>query len=319
MMLKPSLLVAVCSVVVMLGASHATAETKAETLRVFVSIPPEAYLVERVGGKHVDVQVLVASGQDPHTFEPTPQQVMALGRARLYFKVGMPFEERLLQKIGSAQASLTIVDIAEGVAKRKMVAYDHHEGHDADQHAGHQHDTEAEDKGNDPHVWLSPPLLKVQAVSVARALMVADPEHATEYAANLQKLLKNLEDTHARIQEALAPYRGRTFYVFHPAFGYFADAYGLRQEAVEVEGKSPTPKELGGLVKRAKTEGVEIIFVQPQFDSQSAEVVANAIGGAVVPMDPLAKDILTNLDQMAARIGSALDSAAHGAPSEQQR
>ncbi|MFH1742105.1 MAG: zinc ABC transporter substrate-binding protein, partial [bacterium] len=106
--------------------------------------------------------------------------------------------------------------------------------------------------------------------------------------------------------DLLKPYRGESFYVFHPAFGYFGDAYGLKQEAVELEGKAPTPRQLSTLIKKARTENVRIIFVQPQFDKKSAEAVSNSIDGAVVPMDPLAKDVLKNLEEMAMKVGKAL-------------
>ena len=95
-------------------------------------------------------------------------------------------------------------------------------------------------------------------------------------------------------------------WLFHPAFGYFAQAYGLEQQAVEVAGKTPTPRQLTGLIRKAKADGVTLIFVQPQFDQRSAAVVAKAIGGAVVPMDPLAKDVLANLKTMATKVEKAM-------------
>ena len=70
----------------------------AEKLRVFVSIPPQAHFVERVGGAYVDVEVLVASGGSPHSFDPTPRQMAKLSRARIYFAIGVPFEQRFLPR-----------------------------------------------------------------------------------------------------------------------------------------------------------------------------------------------------------------------------
>jgi len=277
-------------------------------LEVFVSIPPQAYLVERIGGPHVTAHVLVQPGQEPHTFEPTPRQVMALGRAKLFLAVGLPFETRLLAKIRSAQQKLTVVDTTEGITKRKM-ASDHHPSHTQPSERARPtdgHRPAADAAGDDPHVWLSPPLLLTMARNVARALQQADPGHAAVYEQNLTALTRDIETTHQKVREVLAPYKGQSFYVFHPGFGYFGDAYGLNQEAVEIQGKSPTPRQLARLVTKARADNVKIIFVQPQFDTKSAEAVANAIGGAVVAMDPLARDVLGNFSRMAGKIKAAL-------------
>lgn len=278
-----------CGVVLFMVLMVLGSPVAGEPLDVFVSIPPYAYMVERVGGEHVTVQVLVQPGQDPHTFEPTARQMMALGRAALYFKTGMPFERRLMEKMQSGHPRLMVVDAARGIEKRRRTA------------PGHGYAAES-----DPHIWLSPPLIRIQAVNIADALQRADSTHAEAYRCDLIAFLGDVDATHLRIQTALAPYQGQSFYVFHPAFGYFGAAYGLKQEAVEIEGKRPTPRQLGELVKKAKEDRVSIIFVQPQFASRSAEAVASAIGGVVVPMDPMAKDVLRNLERMAVEIERGL-------------
>jgi zinc transport system substrate-binding protein len=288
----------------------------AARLETFAGVPPLAYLIERIGGAHVAVRVLVQPGQDPHTFEPSPRQMMALGRATVYFEVGMPFERTLLARIRRSRPDLTVVDTAKGIQKRMMAEHHHeqagHEEHaheaegavEAESHEGHDGLNEED---ADPHVWLSPSLLKVQARNIADALIAADPAHAADYRKNLDTVLKDVDATDAHVRKVLAPYKGQSFYVFHPAFGYFADAYGLKQEAVEVEGKSPSPRQLAELIHKARAENVHIIFVQPQFASASAAAVASSIDGAVVPMDSLAKDVLKNLDDMAAKIDAALN------------
>lgn len=265
-----------------------TADAAAERLSTFAGIPPVAGLVKRIGGPHVEVEILVAPGRDPHIFEPTPRQAVALSNARLMFKVGMSFENQLVQRIAPDHPRLTVVDTAAGIKKRPS-----DEDHD---HASGE---------TDPHVWLSPPLLKIMATNITEALCRADPGHAEDYRKNLATLHSELDSLHARIARTLAPYRGQSFCVFHPAFGYFGDAYGLKQEAVEVEGKSPGAKQLQRLIEKARADGVKIIFLQPQFDPRSAEAVAVAIGGTVVPMDDLAEDVLGNLADMAAKVAEA--------------
>ncbi|HUW82609.1 MAG TPA: zinc ABC transporter substrate-binding protein [Phycisphaerae bacterium] len=292
-----------------LGHSRAPAgEAAGNAFEVFVSIPPQAYLVERIGGPYVTVHVLVQPGQEPHTFEPTPRQVMALGRVKLFLAIGLPFETRLLAKIRSAQQKLSVADTTEGITKRKM-ASSHHLSHtQPSEHTpqADDHRPAADAVADDPHVWLSPPLLLTMARNVARALQQTDPGNTAVYEQNLAALTKDIQATHQQVHDVLAAYRGQSFYVFHPAFGYFGDAYGLNQEAVEIGGKSPTPRQLARLVAKARADNVKIIFVQPQFDTKNAEAVAKAIGGAVVPMDPLARDVLGNFSQMATKIKAAL-------------
>ena len=264
----------------------------ASPLGVFAGIPPVAYLVERVGGDRVRVGVLVKPGQDPHIFEPTPRQVMALSRASLFFKIGMPFEDRLVDRVAQHHPRLRVIDTTRGIAKRAMA--------DDDDEAGEP----------DPHVWLAPPLLKIMAANIAEALSGADPAGAGAFRGNLVSLTADLDALDARIARTLAPYRGQSFYVFHPAFGYFGDTYGLRQQSVEVEGKSPSPRQLQRLIRSARADGVKIIFLQSQFDPRSAEAVARAIDGVAEPMDSLAKNVVANLDTVAAKVATALGATA---------
>jgi len=268
------------------------AHGEAAPLKAFAGVPPTAYLVERVGGEYVMVEALLSASSDPHTYEPTPRQVAALSNADFLFSVGMPFENALVQRLAANRPDLVIVDTSASIPKRTV---DGHEEHGR---------VESEP---DPHVWLSPPLLKIQAKNVADALMKADPVHESAYAQNLSAFEKDADAVHAALTQALTPYKGKTFYVFHPAFGYFAEAYGLRQKAVEVSGKSPGPRDLAELIKQAKSEGVRVIFVQPQFASASAQTIAEAIGGAAVPLDDLAKDVLRNLRDIADKVSRALE------------
>ena len=267
-------------------------------MEVFVSVPPQAYLIERIGGEHVNIHVLVQPGQNPHTLEVTPKQMMQLSAARLYFKGGMPFETQLVKKLSASHKQLVMVDTNRRMDQQLTPRRDHHQ-HDDPNHEHHRGEV-------DPHTWLSPPLIRIQAINIAAALIDADPQRTNYYMKNLAKLLTDIGETHAMILKSMAPYKGRSFYVFHPAFGHFAQAYGLKQVSVEVEGKAPTPKTLAALIKRARAEEIRVIFVQPQFDKKNAQAIASAIDGVVVTMDPLAKDVLANLRGMARRVQEAL-------------
>jgi zinc transport system substrate-binding protein len=133
-----------------------------------------------------------------------------------------------------------------------------------------------------------------------------DAQHADVYRSNLHGLLEDLNQVHDKIARELAPFKGQEFFVFHPAFGYFAQRYGLKQMPVEIEGKQPTAKQLAQLIDKARKTGVRTIFVQPQFSRTGAERLAKATGATVVPMDPLAKDYLKNLEDMGTALAKGL-------------
>jgi zinc transport system substrate-binding protein len=258
---------------------------------VFTSILPQEYFVERIGGDRVEVQALVTPGSSPATYEPTPRQMAALSNAKLFFRIGVPFETAFLSKIEERTEGLRIVDTRKGITLRKMK---------------NAHSACCDQGGTDPHIWLNVRLVKVQARTIAEALIEADPAGKATYEKNLAAFLKELDALDDRLAEALAPFRGRTLMVFHPAWGYFADAYGLEQEPIESEGKEPSGQQLARMIELAKAEGVRVIFVQPQFSKKSAQSVADAIGGVVASIDPLAKDYVANLEGVASAVREAL-------------
>ena len=290
---KPSaawalLAVAVLTVTTGCGQSDPTSSTGAPNgkLRVAVSIVPQAWLVEQIGGARVEVLTLVQPGDSPATYQPSDAQISQLMRAAVFFRIGVPFENGPWFAAVSGTKTLDVVDMRRGIKLRRVTAPDH------DDH-GHGHD------GDDPHIWLSPPLLKQQAQTVADALCRLDPDHAGTYRANLIAAKTVLEVTDRAVRERLAPLAGRAFLVFHPSWGYFADAYGLEQVAIEVDGKAPSDHELTAVVTAARRHGVKVIFVQPQIAGSAARAVARLIGGRVEQLDPLAADVPANLLRVA--------------------
>ncbi|MBM4327890.1 MAG: ABC transporter substrate-binding protein [Deltaproteobacteria bacterium] len=291
-----------------------------EKIKVFVSILPQAYFVERVGGRHVDVQVLAGPGQSHESYEPTPRQMSLLAQAQVFFRIGLPFETGLVPKISSAAKSLLVVDTTKGIELREMVEpHDHGHGKTSDRHgrpkprkpvdgkkSSHDKDEEAHTEELDPHTWLDPILVKRQAWTIAETLCTIDARRCDEYRSNLEALRQDLDALHEEIARALVGVKGREIFVFHPAYGYFADRYGLKQVAVETGGKEPSAKQLAGLINKAKKKGVKVIFVQPQFDTKNAHTIAAAIEGAVVSMDPVARDYIQNLREMASKVEGAL-------------
>lgn len=262
-------------------------------MQVFVSILPQKHFAERLGGERLAVDVMVEPGASPATYEPSPRQMARLSKARLYFAIGVPFENQWLGRIASANTGMPIVDCARGIEKRQMAAHSH--GHDH----GHGHDHDGGGGIRDPHVWLSPPLALLQARAMLEALCVADPEGAAFYRENYGILAAEIVALDTELLALFADVERRVFLVYHPAWGYFAEAYGLEQRTVEVEGKEPKPAQLAGLIDEARESGIGVVFVQPQFPRQSAELLANEIGARVVRADPLAEDWADNLRRVA--------------------
>jgi len=275
-------------------AAGETPAGDAPGINAFVSILPQAYFVERVGGNHVTVSVLVGPGKSPATYEPTPKQIAGLSDANVYFTVGMPFETRLMEKLANLIPNLKIVPTQKGIRLRFFQSGDASDGHDHEKGAP------------DPHIWLDPELVKIQAGTICDELKRLDPGHAETYESNLQSFRHDLDSVDAAIADLLAPIKGSRFYVFHPSYGYFADRYGLIQVAIESEGKEPGARQLAELIANAKAEKIRAIFIQPQFAETMAGAIAREVNVPVVQLDPLARDYLANLMDMAQKIDRAL-------------
>jgi zinc transport system substrate-binding protein len=269
----------------------------AEKIPIFVSIVPQMYFAEKIGGDYVSVMSMTAQGADVHTFEPKPKQMTDLAKAKVYFAIGVEFEDALLGKIASVNHSLMIVHTEQGIAKIPMKAH-HHEGKETHHHG---------DERGDPHVWLSPTLVKVQADAIFKALVSADPNHKAAYEANYAGFVKEIDALDTELKAIFSKAgKNNKFMVFHPSWGYFAKNYGLEQIPVEIEGKEPKPAELQELITHAKADDIRVVFAQPQYSSKNAEVIAKAINGQVIMVDSLSKDWADNLRQVAQKFKAAL-------------
>lgn len=273
-----------------LGLLYVATLSAGEKIPVFVSILPQKYFVERVGGALVEVSVLVEPGRSPETYEPTPQQMAALSRATLFFRIGAPFEQAWMERVQRANPILRIVDNRNGIALRELESNSDSEDADHD----HRHT-----QGKDPHIWTSPPLVKQIAVQIRDTLIGSAPEHHHAFEKNYAAFAAELDNLDQEIRDRLATLQNRRFMVFHPAWGYFADTYGLRQIPIEAAGKSPGPRTLAHLIEGGRSEGVRVIFVQPQYSERAARAVAQAIDGRVEAIDPLAYDFPANLRRVA--------------------
>jgi len=268
-------LVGVLCILTLTGCSSAATQAPAESagmLNVVVSIVPQQYFVERIGGEQVNVTVMVPPGFSPATYEPRPEQLQALSEADAYVRIRVPFEDAWMERIASANEDMLIVDESEGIERIG---------------------------GKDPHIWLSPRLVKMQAQTIYDGLVELDPDHEAEYKANLDTFLADLDKLDAGIQETLSGLESRKFMVFHPAWAYFARDYSLEMIPVQIEGSEPSAAEMAGLIQTAQENNIRVIFAQPEFSTESAKAIAEEIGGQVLLISPLAPDWLDNLHRVA--------------------
>lgn len=262
-------------------------------INAIISILPEQTFVKAIGGDKVNVSLMVLPGNSPHTYEPKPSQMIDIAKADLYFAIDVEFEHVWLPKFKNLNTNMQVVDVADGITKMHM-AKAHSEHHDAHDHGENSYD---------PHIWTAPANVKVIAKNIYTALAKQDPSNVDYYKSNLDTFLMEIDKTDAQIRQILSTLKAsRTFMVFHPSWGYFAKAYELKQIAVEVEGKSPKPRELVNLIKEAKEEKVQAIFTQPEFSDSSAKIIAKELHIPVVKVSPLAKEWSKNLLNIAKHI-----------------
>ena len=266
----------------------------ADAIPVAVSILPEKYFVERVGGAHTDVSVIVSLGRSPVSYEPSCGQMAALKGASVYFRIGVPFESAWMGRMRSVNHYMLIVNLAEEIQQRAIEPIGGEE-------------LGREESIPDPHVWASPPLAKRVAERIRDTLVSLDPANQGDYERNYMGLAAELDELDAEIRDRLVRLKQRVFVTSHPAWGYFADTYGLRQIPIERSEKEPDPRALPRIIDEAKRQGIKVIFVEPQFSRSSAEQVAREIGGRVVEIDPLAEDYVANMRKVAAAFAKGLE------------
>lgn len=270
-------------------------------VKVYVSLAPQAYLIKRIGGVQVEVLPLVQTGESEEAYQLTPQQRKALGEADLYYYMHLPFEKALMERLAAENATRTkplrMIDSCEGMNFLMMESA-------CSCHGGHHHSLQ------DPHVWLDPKNMSIMAGNMAKTLADFDPLFASVYQKNAADLQADLASLHAELNDLLTPFRGYPLLVFHPSYGYFAKAYGLKQIPIEKDGKEPLVKDLSDLVEHIKKlqdskNPPKAIFVQPNFSTRTAETLAKSLNLKVVELDPLSEDYLNGMRRLTEQIISA--------------
>ncbi len=274
-----------CLVVFLLVAT-ATNVNAAKKINVFVSILPQQYFVQQVGGEHVNVHVMVGPGLSPETYEPTPQQMAALANADIYFSIGVSFEKAWLDKIRQSNKELIVIECCDQFS-------DLHE---------HSHD----DNNIDPHIWTSPKKAIQITKLVEKSLKEIDENNSGSYEVLASNFIAELDKLDSTIKSKLSTLKQKSLIVSHPSWGYFADEYGLTQISIEQKGKEIQAKSMVNLIKLAKEKNIKAVFVQSQFNNKAARIIAKEIDAVVFDVDPLAFNYIENMNNVTDKIKEGL-------------
>lgn len=249
-------------------------------IKVAVSVPPQAYFVERIGGDKVEVQVMLPGHSDHESYEPTPQQLIRLAQAQIYVRVGVPgfsFEARHIDP-ALAKKRTAVIDMSDGV---KLL-------------------------DDDPHIWVAPSAVRKGALNIYNGLSAFDPASSSYYKRNLDSFLRDIDSLDREIKGLLEGKEGGTFLIYHPALGYLAADYGLHQISIETEGKPPSASHIRKVIDLARSKGIKKVLVQKGLDRKNARAIAAEINGSLEEIDPLDRNWLSSTRDTAKKVSGAV-------------
>ena len=262
---------------------------------VTVTIEPQRYFAEKIAGDKFKINCVVPAGQSPETYDPTPQQMIQVGKSIAYLRIGpIGFEQAWMDKIRENNPKLEIFDTSEGMklladTEEDTHAHDH-AAHDHEAHAGEDAHHHHHHGGVDPHIWSSIAGAKVVAWNTLNAFIALDPDNTEYFWKNYNELVDEIDKTETEIKQLLDPLTDRTFIIYHPALTYFANEFNLIQLCIEMDGKEPSPAQLKMLVETARENNARVVFIQQEFDQKNAELIAKETGCKLTVINPLAYD-----------------------------
>lgn len=263
-----------------------------EQIVVAATLMPQKEFIERVGKEKVNVVIMVPDGADPHTYEIEPSTMQQISKAQLYFKLGsgMEFEINYMDRLKSINPQMKLVNSSREI---DLIHFQ-----DEEDSCSSLHDCQHHPGDVDSHVWTSPGNVKSMVEIIYEELIIADPENKEFYHNNKEEYLSELDKLDQKIKEEVSNQENKQILVYHPAWGYFCQDYGLEQIAIEKDGKEPTPQTMANIIQQAKKEDIKIIFVSPQFPVENAKSIAQEIGAEVVLLDPLSPHYLGNMEKV---------------------
>ena len=257
-----------------------TTKSDSDKKTIFVTITPMQSIIEEITTGDFDIEVIVPKGASPETFEPTPKQVTSFSDAELIFSTGIiDFEQSLVERIsGDAE----VVNLSNGI---ELIA-------GSCSHGNHQHK-----HGVDPHIWTSPRALRTMVTNAHKAIMAHYPD-SVKYTEATGRLLERIDALDTYCATRIKAEGVEAMMIYHPAYTYYARDYGIEQIAIEHDGKEPSLRQTTALIEKAKEHGVKAILRQPQYSEDKVRAIANDAGAEVITTDPLAEDILDEIERV---------------------
>lgn len=288
----------------LVGCRNVAPDVGSDTLSILTTVEPIAFFLREIVGGRLTVETLVPAGKEPETFAPTLRTVQRFAACSIFFRVGLASEEPLLARLTTMNPRLTIVDLRDSIPEsfRSPDTHDRKNEERADfspEDGGHNHCADGCGVlGADPHLWMSPAVMREAVRAMTESLALLTPEHRSEFEQNRDTLILRLEALERRISERLDGRINRNIYVFHPAYGYFCEQFGLIQRAMEEGGRAPSPKDLADWIERVGAERVGTIIVQPEFGQSQVRALAESVPVNIEIHSPLLPDYFDNLSRL---------------------
>ncbi len=280
MFIKRIITISIFALLLFLGCSKNKNELKNDKIDVTVSIVTYADFVKNIGGDKVAVNTMIPQNAEPHDYEPTPEQITKLSKSDLYFKIGsgFGFEDALLDRIKSTSNKLKVINTADGI---KIV-------------------------NNDPHVWLGLKEVRIILKNITKGLINYSKKDSVYFSENLNKYLNLLLAEEMKIKESFATKKNSHVLVYHPAWNYFFSQFGITQLGIEKHGKEPNAQDLKEVINVAKKNNVRVVFIEPQFNQESAMAIAKQLNGTIDVINNIPADYLKNLDVVRRKVSKSL-------------
>lgn len=254
-------------------------------IQVYTTIFPLQDFTKKIGGENVQVENIVPSGSDAHSFEPTLKTMtkIAEGDAFIYLGTGIEgFTDAVIDAVGNEEAK--VINASEGISLINS------------------NESSEEEGAIDPHVWLDPGRAIQLAENIKNSLIEINPNQKDYFEQNYNKLKTSLEKLDLSFKTMVEESPNKSFIVAHSAYGYWEDAYGLEQ--IGISGLSPTDepsqKDLEKIIKNAKKTKVNYVLFEQNVENRVAEVIKREIGADTLTLHNLEslneEDIRNNED-----------------------
>lgn len=289
--MKRLLLIVAClfSLLSFTGCSSASSSLKP---KILVTIPPYAGLVRPLVDNHIDVEIVVPLGSNPHTYEPSPDQMKRFIQAKVWFRTGDEAEDKMAEFL--KQHPVEIVDIVSEYATLGAT-------HADECHTCHHQGTRL-GAGKDLHVWLSPQIGIYQVDKMVAVLVTHFPDLKSIIQQNSLLLKHRLAELDRKLSSQLYPFKGSNLLVSHPALGYYCERYHLHQLSIEIEGKDPLPQDIAALMAQLKAHPVPVVLIEPQYNKKGAVLIAEKLHVPYEEINPYAEDYFAMLNHITSTI-----------------